>query len=126
MRKGVQVVLLNDKGEVLAVSRKDNHSDFGLIGGKIDPEDNDNPLVAIKRETKEETGLDITNLRLIYTGEGKRTQFTYVADWCGEIHTDEPHLVKWTGFQEVIDGSFGIYNKEVARILTQLGIKFVL
>ena len=56
----VQVVLFNDKGEVLAVSRKDDHNDFGLIGGKMDPEDRTTWDAAV-RETKEETGLDIKN-----------------------------------------------------------------
>jgi hypothetical protein len=36
-----QVVLINPDGLVLGVSKHD-HTDFGLIGGKMDPEDNNN------------------------------------------------------------------------------------
>lgn len=56
----VQIVLLNKKGEVLAVSRKHDHNDFGLIGGKVD--EGENVVEAAIRETKEETGLDISNI----------------------------------------------------------------
>jgi 8-oxo-dGTP pyrophosphatase MutT (NUDIX family) len=45
-------------GLILGVSRKDNHSSFSLIGGKA--EDCDEDIIAtLKRETKEETGLDL-------------------------------------------------------------------
>lgn len=36
MKEAVQVVILNDEGEVLAVSRKHDHNDFGLVGGSIE------------------------------------------------------------------------------------------
>jgi 8-oxo-dGTP pyrophosphatase MutT (NUDIX family) len=57
-KKSVAVVLINEDGELLMVSRKDNHNDFGLIGGKVDPEDaadptKDETIVAAIRETKE-------------------------------------------------------------------------
>lgn len=123
-KEAVQIVLLNDKGEVLAVSRKDNHEDFGLVGGKVDPEDV-NPIAAAKRETKEETGLDITNLRLIYAmHRNGRMGYTYLADWSGEIFTEEPHVVKWTSFDTIIDGTFGYWNQQVAISLSDMGVKF--
>jgi 8-oxo-dGTP pyrophosphatase MutT (NUDIX family) len=40
--------------------KKHDHTDFGLIGGKMDPEDNNNPINTAIWECKEETGLDIT------------------------------------------------------------------
>ena len=64
--KTAQVVLLNEDGLVLGVSRKTNHNDFGLAGGKMEDIDNDNPMAAAIRETKEETGLDIYDLNLIF------------------------------------------------------------
>lgn len=33
------VVVTNEDGEVLAVSRRHDHTKFGLLGGKVDPED---------------------------------------------------------------------------------------
>jgi len=122
----VQVVLLNENGEVLAVSRKDNHKDFGLIGGKVDPEDNGDPIVAAIRETKEETGLDITNLRLIFAMHRNGFMgYTFLADYEGEIHTDEPHVVKWAPFNTVIEGSsFARWNTMVADSLESADIEF--
>ncbi len=124
-KKTVQIVILNDKGEVLSVSRKDNHADKGLIGGKMDPEDETEEAAAI-RETKEETGLDITNLRLIFAmHKNKYMGYTYLADWSGEIHTDEPHVVEWVPFIRVIDeSSYGDWNQLVADSLKSMGVKF--
>ena len=41
IKKAAQVVLINEEGLVLGVSRKTDHNDFGLPGGKVDPEDKD-------------------------------------------------------------------------------------
>lgn len=49
IKYSVTAVILNDKGQVLAVSRKDDHSDFGLIGGWVDTKD-DSLEMAICRE----------------------------------------------------------------------------
>ena len=122
-REAVQIVLLNDKNEVLAVSRKDDHADFGLVGGKVDPEDK-TPEDAAIRETKEETGLDITNLRLVYAMHKNGIMgYTYLSDWTGEINTDEPHVVKWTAFEVVMTGSFGYWNQKVVESLNDLGVE---
>lgn len=126
VKYAVQVVLINSKGEILTVSRKDNHNDMGLPGGKVDPEDNGDPIVAAIRETKEETGLDITNLRLIFAMHKNGFMgYTFLADYEGEIHTDEPHIVKWAPFNTVIENSsFGRWNTMVAESLKSAGIEF--
>ena len=122
MKRSVQIVLINENKEVLAVSRKDNHTNMGLIGGKVDPEDIDEISAAI-RETKEETGLDITNLRLIFAmHKEKYMGYTYLADYSGEIYTDEPHVVKWTTFDEIISGTFGTWNQLVYDSLISMGV----
>lgn len=123
-KRTVQIVLFNEEGLVLAVSRKNNHNDFGLIGGSIEDYDIDEIAAAI-RETKEETGLDISNLRLIYAmHRNGRMGYTYLADYVGEIHTDEPHVVKWAVFSEIIAGSFGEWNFEVSKSLNDMGIEY--
>jgi 8-oxo-dGTP pyrophosphatase MutT (NUDIX family) len=134
MRYTVQAVIFNEEGQVLGVSRKDNHSDFGLVGGKVDEEDYNawnghTPLErALVRETKEETGLDINiaTSEMVFSihKDGFMGHTYLIYDWSGEIHTDEPHVVKWTTFDELIAGSFGKYNKMVAESLTDMGIKF--
>jgi 8-oxo-dGTP pyrophosphatase MutT (NUDIX family) len=119
------VVLINSEGLVLGVSRKDNHKDMGLIGGKRDEGDKDILATAI-RECKEETGLDITNLRLVFAiHKGGNMGYTYLADYSGEINHNEPHLVAWVPFQTLVRGSFGRYNQLVAESLDDMDIEYV-
>ena len=127
MKKTAQVVILNKTtGEVLGVSRKDNHNDFGLPGGKMDDVDDNNPTYTAIRETKEETGLDVSNLRLIFAiHKDGYMGYTYLAEYSGSIEHDEPHVVKWCKFQTLIDGSFGRYNALVGESLDDMGIKYL-
>jgi 8-oxo-dGTP pyrophosphatase MutT (NUDIX family) len=122
MNGTVQVVLLNPDGLVLGVSRKTDHNDFGLVGGSLEDYDTTPELGAI-RECKEETGLDISNLKLVYlkASSDGRIGYTYLADYTGDIVYDEPHVVKWTTFSELIKGSFGRWNLEVYHSLLNLG-----
>jgi 8-oxo-dGTP pyrophosphatase MutT (NUDIX family) len=123
MNGTVQVVLVNKEGLVLGVSRKTDHNDFGLVGGSLEDYDL-TPEAGAIRETKEETGLDINNLKLIYvkvTRDG-RIGYTYLANYSGEIEYDEPHVVKWTTFSELIKGSFGHWNLQVYQSMLNLGI----
>jgi len=123
--KTAQVVLLNEDGLVLGVSRKTNHNDFGLAGGKMEDIDNDNPMAAAIRETKEETGLDIYDLNLIFAiHKGGNMGYAYLAKYSGEINHNEPHVVKWVPFSTLIQGSFGKYNKLVSESLDDMGVKY--
>lgn len=120
-----QVVLINEEGLVLGVSRKDNHSDFGLPGGKMDPEDDNDPTTTAIRECKEETGLDISELQLIFAiHKSGNMGYTYFAKYSGEIEHDEPHVVKWVPMQVLINGCFGRYNEMVSESLTSMGINY--
>ncbi len=47
---------------VLAVSRRNNSTQFGCIGGKVDPGENE--LQAALREGKEETGVDFSTFKI--------------------------------------------------------------
>jgi ADP-ribose pyrophosphatase YjhB (NUDIX family) len=120
-----QVVLINEEGLILGVSRKDNHTDFGLPGGKMDPEDNNNPITTAIRECKEETGLDISDLKLVFAiHKSGNMGHTYLAKYSGEINHNEPHVVKWVPMQVLINGCFGRYNEMVSESLTSMGIPF--
>ena len=119
----VSIVLINDEGKILGVSRKHDHNDFGFCGGKVDPEDNFDLVAAAIREAKEETGLDIHDLEVVYASHwGNRMQWTFLAKWTGEIHTDEPHVVKWIDTKTLMQGSFKEYNLEVLASLNEIGI----
>lgn len=121
-----QVVLINEEGLVLGVSRKHDHNDFGLPGGKMDLEDEGDPTNTAIRECKEETGLDISNLKLVFAiHKGGNMGYTYIAKYSGEINHNEPHVVKWVEFQTLVRGSFGRYNQLVAESLDDMDIDYV-
>jgi len=121
-----QVVLIDKDGLVCLVSRKDDHKDFGLPGGKVDK--GETYEEAAIRETKEETGLDVSNLECIFAMHRKgRMGYTYLADYAGKIShdkEDEPHVVKWGKMSEAKKGSFGYWNKLVEKALKSREIKF--
>lgn len=107
----VSVIIMNEDGLYLGVSRKYDHTIFGLVGGKVEVTDK-NMIEAAIRETKEETGLDIFDIELVFETEWKeRYNQTFKAKFKGNIHTDEPHVVKWVTKKELIDGPFGEYNE---------------
>lgn len=120
-----QVVLINELGLILGVSRKDNHTDFGLPGGKMDPEDNNDPMVTAIRECKEETGLDVSDLQLVFAiHKSGNMSYTYLAKYSGEINHNEPHVVKWVSMEVLVNGCFGRYNKMVSESLSDMGIDY--
>lgn len=101
-------------GNVLGVSRKDNHADFGLPGGKVDR--GETLEIALDREVSEETGLVVKDKQLIWIAEDNNDYLCYVylvRDWEGEINTKESGIVKWTDFIELESGSFGEFNKKL-------------
>jgi 8-oxo-dGTP pyrophosphatase MutT (NUDIX family) len=117
--KAVSIILKNSKGQILAVSRKTNHLDFGLPGGKIEDEDL-NFDDAIRREVKEETGLEIYDLQIVHNDIWNGVEeYTYYGKYFGMIYTNEPHIVKWVHPIEITKGSFGEYNK---KVLTSLNL----
>lgn len=123
MKESAQVVLINEEGLILAVSRKDNHEDFGLPGGKVDP--GETPEQAAIRETKEETGLDIHDLQLVFSMfRNDYMGYTYLAKYSGEINHNEPHVVKWTLFDTIKNGSFAKFNTLVGESLSNMGISY--
>lgn len=128
MKEAVQVVILNEHGQVLVVSRKDDHSAFGLVGGKVD--EGETLMEAIIRETKEETGLTIFEKDLIQIFSMHRNGYmgyTYLTDhYKGEIQTDEDHVVRWDIFNEITHSSapFGEWNRLVAESMVSMGLHF--
>ena len=119
------VVLINPEGLILCVSRKDDFTSMGLIGGKMEEFDESPEATAI-RETLEETGLRVSNLRLIFAiHKNGFMGYTYLADYEGEINHNEPHVVRWTTSDDLINGSFGKYNQLVFESLKDIGVKFI-
>lgn len=109
-KRAVTILLHNEDGLILGVSRKDDHTSFGLPGGKC--EDGESDVEAIVRETKEETGLDVTNVRPYFTrADDEFDCVTFIGNYSGDIKTSESGLVKWVSWGELEAGKFGEYNR---------------
>ena len=64
MKKAARAIIFN-KGKILVMHRNKYGSEyFTLVGGRLG--DNESLEQALAREVKEETGLDITNSRLVF------------------------------------------------------------
>lgn len=91
------LVLDRDYNRFLAVSLKNDPSDFNLPGGKVEKEETYKE--AAIRELKEETGIEVKT-HLVYpllTGvfDQYLVQTFYTESWKGEINTKEEGIVKW-------------------------------
>lgn len=108
------VVIVEQDGLILAVSRKDDHSDLGLPGGKI--EVGETPLTAACRESVEETGATLCNPFLVGIADvGAIKVFIYRAEIFGDVQdhvNPEGALVKWVKPEEICTGSFGQFNTD--------------
>ena len=94
----VCVLIINDNNEFLSVSLKNDHNDMNLPGGKV--EKNESNINAAIREVKEETGLDVYNIKKLHEDidDDNNEYFvtTYFTNkYSGNIYTEENHIVKW-------------------------------
>lgn len=120
MREAAVMVIINNEGEILGISRRKDKTKFGLPGGKKDDTDNTTADTAI-RETKEETGVDVHSCVFLYKREespaetGGEWFYTYcylALSWSGEPKNSEEGEVKWLTTTELTDpnSAFPIYN----------------
>ena len=118
----VCAIIKNNEGKLLAVTRKNNHTDWGLPGGKVDDTD-DNVIDAIVREVLEETGYHISVLTLAPsfcmlddTNGNKVITFRCVLlnNTPKSVNTEvETGLVNWKNASDLVNGtSFDGYNKK--------------
>lgn len=120
-------LVINPEGLVLAVSRRDNHADFGIPGGKR--EGGETPIETAIRETYEETRVKLfpEGMVHIYSGMGRKF---YCATYLATMYDDSEltaggvgneGVVKWLDYTDVIVGTFREYNvrllREIFRVL---------
>ena len=119
MKQAVCALIYTKSGNVIGVSRKDNPTAFGLIGGKVD--EGETPEQALVRETFEETGLTIMTCERIFQRiDGDFICFTYLCTAEGEITTTESGVVKEVTWMDLFIGPFGYYNLELYKHLKTL------
>ncbi len=132
------LLIRESDGFILSVSRKNNHADKGLPGGKCEPEET--YLEAAKRELFEETGYIADNLEPVFSADGDTglpinfenpklnskgkypcNSITFIAKTykCQE-DTNESGAVEWVHPSRVCSGSFAAYNTELFKEILEM------
>lgn len=118
-RMAAVVLCIANDDKILAVSRRDDPSAFGLPGGKVDP--GETAAQAAARELYEETGLTIIDLKQVFVSDDDSgfTTTTFVGNVSGKIKTDEEGVIRWVDHNVLLNGPFGPYN---AALFKHLGL----
>lgn len=120
-------LIINEKGLILATSRKDDHEIFGLPGGKVDPEDLCLASASV-RELKEETGVigrEPIDIFTKYCPGGPQGQSFMVKTFMYRYLTGRPQQilnegkVVWATPYLLCLGPFSAYNED---LFSKLGI----
>lgn len=120
MREAVVALIIKD-GLILGISRRDDKTKFGLIGGKVDL--GESLEEALLRETKEEASIIIKNCVPLYkrieVGSGSNaedfyTHCYYADEWEGTPQNSEEGIVRWLTVKEITStiAAFGEYNSQ--------------
>lgn len=114
MEKQIAVcaLIIDSEYQILSVSRKDDISDYGLIGGKL--RQGETLLEGLYREVWEETGLEIVEHTLLYEQDDKENKvYTFMCKCRGKLYSEEKGILRWLNEDDVAiltRGSFGEYN----------------
>ncbi|OGF26113.1 hypothetical protein A2303_04915 [Candidatus Falkowbacteria bacterium RIFOXYB2_FULL_47_14] len=116
-RIGAGVIILNGKEEVLIV--KPGYKDhWSIVGGVVD--ENESPLKAARRETKEEIGIELKDARFLCVdhvldnGKGESLQFIFYG---GKLDEEEIKKIKIDG-KEIVEYKF-VKTDDALRLLSE-------
>ena len=112
--------IIQQNNYILSVSRKEDETDFGLPGGKVEP--NETPEQGLCREILEETGIKVIDYKLIgdRTVENKYKVYIYsILHWTGiPVQMEPKSLVKWLSKQDLCSQkTFGNFNIHAFNLL---------
>jgi ADP-ribose pyrophosphatase YjhB (NUDIX family) len=121
--KRAACIFIIEGDKILATSRKDNPNDFGLLGGKC--KEGESFEDAAVRELFEESGFRAYDLHFVFERRDKEFIVkTFMPEkWFGKLPTDEEQKkkgegrVKWATVEELLEGSFGDYNRNLFKYL---------
>ena len=109
--------LLFYNNKILSVSRKENHNDFNLFGGKL--ENDETWEEALIRECYEETGYNINIIPVYYEAMCDdtlvRAYICVATDWDLNYPEKDLAVVKFLASTELTEGTFGDYNKALFK-----------
>ena len=111
-------VLLEKDGTFLSVTRKDDPTDFGLPGGKLDY--GETLIQCAIRESLEETGYHLNinpNNPFMKVDKNGMFTITFLASFKEETRestsSEETGLVSFVNKETLCNGSFGEYNEDM-------------
>jgi mutator protein MutT len=117
MKKASIAIIKRDQ-LFLTVSRRDDLTDMGFPGGKI--EDEESEIAGLVREVREETGIEILSCRLITIKPGMEHEVHVfeVIDWSGQPQSHEGTSVRWLTAEELsAQKTFGSFNGAVVEMI---------
>ncbi len=120
-RSASLVIILKNNNEFLSVSLRRDHNDMNMPGGMVKKKET--PVQAGIREIKEETGLDIKNLKFLYKDfeEDIMVYTYYTFDYEGEIFTEEDHVIKWLPLENLnISKNWQKYNSTCYELIKSI------
>lgn len=121
MKHAVCLLALSTKGNILGVSRRNDPTQWGMPGGKVDP--GENVLEALQREVFEELGINALQERMIplyadSEGDFWVSTFLYLSeiDEGTEFDVERGLTVRWINPKEFLTlEPFVDYNTGVFR-----------
>ena len=119
-------MLIVKEGKILGVTRKNDTSKYGLPGGKVDI--GETAKEAAIRETLEETNILVKECDFFFSKEETSSNETYctycyyATVWEGDPKALEAGKVDWISTEDLMKGSFPIYNKCVIDKMRNEGL----